>query len=111
LAGGATQLRELLRQRLLQTERERSEIDIDVLKAEIDLLGRDNVARSSFLAELAKMKVPEIVVGNAESLLDYMSLEFAHELIARMLDRHTTPRIDQDSQFDSGTQNNREQEY
>lgn len=76
-------IEEEIKEREIETERKRRELEAIPLEAQIRLLGRDNVAMRAFLAELAKMNVPGVVAGNAESLLGYMSLPVAQDLIAK----------------------------
>ncbi|MFI5939494.1 SPFH domain-containing protein [Streptomyces uncialis] len=65
----------------LAAERERMLLDSVKLERKIELLGRDTVAMQLFLAELKHMKVPQIVSGDAESLLQYLPMQRALELI------------------------------
>ncbi len=120
-----TEIEERIKRRQLETAREERKLDPAILRleAEIELLGRDNVAMRSFLAELAKMKVPEVVAGNAESLLSYMSLPMAQDLITKAFGRtntaidatpaqqlNATPATDRDGQPESEAHDDPEEE-
>jgi regulator of protease activity HflC (stomatin/prohibitin superfamily) len=89
------------------------------LKGEVDLLGKDAVSLKIFLTELAKMGVPEVVAGNAESLLNYMSLPIAQDMIAKAFRRveaeidstppqrlNAVPGADRDGQLHPETRDN-----
>jgi DNA-binding NarL/FixJ family response regulator len=86
------EIEEQIKERELETERKKRALEATLLEEQIRLLGRDNVTMQGFLAELAKMNVPDVVAGNAESLLDYMSLPVAQDLIAKAF-KHTTTAI------------------
>jgi hypothetical protein len=57
--------------------------DIRLLQEQIQLLGRDQVAKERFLRQLTRMMVPQIVSGDATNLLHYMPLHQAIELISK----------------------------
>ncbi|MPY56983.1 hypothetical protein FNH08_07300 [Streptomyces spongiae] len=65
----------------LAAEREHVLLDVVKLERRIELLGRDTVAMHMFLAELKHMNVPQVVSGDAESLLKYLPLQRALEII------------------------------
>jgi hypothetical protein len=88
------------RRRILESERENAVIEnqmlkdrakveayaataaeIQLLDAQIQLLGSDQVARERFLRQLTRMKVPSFVGGDAAGLLNYMPFSLAQELI------------------------------
>jgi hypothetical protein len=85
-----TEIEQQIEERKLVTEEQRRKLDAILLQDEIRLLGEDNVKMKIFLAELAKFNVPTVVAGNAESLLGYMSLPFAQDLIAKVFGRRNT---------------------
>ncbi|KRV49404.1 hypothetical protein AQ490_20680 [Wenjunlia vitaminophila] len=70
-----------IRQAELATERERRLLDVATLERRIELLGRDTIAMQYFLAELKQMNVPQVVSGDAESLLTHLPMQRALELI------------------------------
>jgi hypothetical protein len=84
------EIEQQIEERKLVTEEQRRKLDAILLQEEIRLLGEDNVKMKVFLAELAKFNVPTVVAGNAESLLGYMSLPFAQDLIAKVFGRRNT---------------------
>ncbi|WFB06077.1 hypothetical protein LRS74_02750 [Streptomyces sp. LX-29] len=65
----------------LEAERQRRLLNVAELERRIEVLGRDAIAMQMFLAELRHMKVPQIVSGDAESLLQYLPMQRALELI------------------------------
>ena len=77
-----TEIEEAINQIRLETELSRQKIE---LQAQVELLGKDSVAKQLLLAELAKAKVPDVVVGNPEMLLGYMSLPKAQYMIDSVL--------------------------
>lgn len=111
----------------VEAEKEIEELQLDLeqrrlqleLKGQIDLLGKDAVSLKIFLAELAKMGVPEVVAGNADSLLNYMPLPMAQDMITKAFRRveagidstppqrlHTAPGTDRDGQLHPETHHN-----
>ncbi|MEU6371161.1 SPFH domain-containing protein [Streptomyces sp. NPDC046931] len=71
----------------IDTEKRRRRIEVTELEEKIRVLGRDTVALERFLAQLAKMNVPEFVGGDADSLLQYLPLPVARDMINRALRR------------------------
>jgi len=90
------------RRRILGSERENAEIENEILvshaeakayaataaevrllEEQIRLLGSDHVAKERFLRRLTRMKVPNVVSGDAAQLLHYMPLSGALELISK----------------------------
>ncbi|WP_232789016.1 SPFH domain-containing protein [Streptomyces odonnellii] len=95
----------------LAAEREHILLDVVKLERKIELLGRDTIAMQFFLAELKHMKVPQIVSGDAESLLQYLPMQRALEIIdgAKLrAEQSALPQsapADQDHEFgDGGTE-------
>ncbi len=77
----------------IQTDRERRRNEVTELEELIRVLGRDAVALERFLTALTKMKVPEFVGGDASTLLQYMPLPVAQDMINRALRRADTAEI------------------
>ena len=65
-----------------------------LLAEQIRLLGRDHMATERYLEQLTRMKVPEIVGGDATQLLQYMPLSRALELISRARDHAAPPDVE-----------------
>lgn len=63
------------------TDRDVRLLDVVVLERQIELLGRDAMAMQMFLRELKEMGVPEVVSGDAGSLLEYLPMQRALEMI------------------------------
>jgi SPFH domain / Band 7 family len=91
------------RRRILESEQENADIENEMLKrraeaeayaktaaeiqlldAQIRLLGSDQVAKERFLRQLTRMKVPNFVGGDAAQLLHYMPYSQALELITNV---------------------------
>lgn len=68
----------------LATEHERRRLHVVELEEQIRLLGRDTVAMERMLAELAKMNVPEVIVGNSDDMLKQLPLSVAHDTVTRL---------------------------
>jgi hypothetical protein len=66
----------------LEAERKRRLLDVAALEREIELLGPDTIAQEKLLKQLKDMNVPQVVSGDAESLLKYLPMQRAMELIA-----------------------------
>ena len=74
----------------IETDRERRKTEAAELEAQVEILGKDAIAMERFLAQLAKMGVPEFVGGDANALLQYMPLPAAQEMINRAMRRIET---------------------
>jgi len=64
-------------------EGERRKQEVKMLEELIRLLGQDAVAKERLAAELAKMNVPDSVIGDANTFLQYMPLAMARDMIGR----------------------------
>ncbi|MFE0422972.1 SPFH domain-containing protein [Streptomyces sp. NPDC058953] len=64
-----------------ESERDHRLLNVTELERRIELLGRDAIAMQIFLAELKHMNVPQVVSGDAGSLLQYLPMQRALELI------------------------------
>ena len=65
----------------IDVDRERRKIEVAVLEEQVRILGRDHMALERFFAQLATMNVPDIIGADATSLLNYMPLQVAQDLI------------------------------
>lgn len=77
-----TEIEEATNQIKLVTALSRQKLE---LQAKVELLGRDNVTKQLLLAELVKQNVPDVVMGNPETLLNYMPFSNAQNLIDNVL--------------------------
>jgi uncharacterized protein YegL len=76
-----------------QIERGRLRLRSAELEDQVELLGKDRIALERFLAQVAKMKVPGVVAGNAESLLNFLPFPRAMEMIEHAFSRRADPAI------------------
>ncbi|GGK93407.1 hypothetical protein Sme01_58900 [Sphaerisporangium melleum] len=74
-------------------DREREKLAVVKLEEQVRILGKDTVALNQFLAELAKMNVPQYVGTDAQALLQYMPLSAAQDLINNAL-RRQYPQVE-----------------
>ncbi len=68
-----------------EAERERRKLEVAALEEKLRILGPNVVATQIFLRELAKIKVPNVVAGNASALLDQLPLHAALDMIDKAL--------------------------
>ena len=68
-----------------EAERERRKLEVAALEEKLRILGPNVVAMQIFLSELAKIKVPKVVAGNAPALLDRLPLHAALDMIDKAL--------------------------
>ncbi|MBT2511125.1 hypothetical protein J7I98_35975 [Streptomyces sp. ISL-98] len=70
-----------IRETELEADRKERLLAVAELERKIELLGPDTIAMQMFLAELRHMNVPQVVSGEAESLLKYLPVQRALEII------------------------------
>ena len=100
-----TEIEEEIKRIQLETELSRQKIK---LQAQVELLGKDSVTKQLLLAELVKANVPDVVVGNPEMLLGYMSLPNAQYMIDNVLHASETTNTPPPPQLSAASETSRD---